>query len=423
MAAPKTKVEIITIGDEILYGQTLDTNSQWISQELDKVGIKTIRKTTISDERNEILSAFKEAEQRADIILITGGLGPTNDDLTKPCLAEYFGCELKLHEQALKDVRELFESRGFELSELNKKQAELPTCCEYIKNAMGSAPGMWFERNGKVFVSMPGVPHEMKHLMLTTVISKLREVFNTEVIHHKIIKTIGIGESWLSEQIKPWEDNLPEHIRLAYLPSLGQVKLRLTAIGEDLEQLKKDINKQIDKLKEYADKYIYGYDDEEIESAVGKLLKDHKKTLALAESCTGGYVTHLITSVSGSSEYFQGAVVPYHNELKINILGVDRETIEKHGAVSEETIIQMAEKVRKKFNADVGIATSGIAGPSGGTPEKPVGTVWIAYSDEKGTKTKKLQLTKDRKLNIKATATALLNLVRISLPKSIEIKE
>lgn len=419
----RTRAEIITIGDEILYGQIVDTNSQWMSQELDKVGIKTVRKTTISDERLDILNTFKEAESRADIILITGGLGPTNDDLTKPCLAEYFNSDIILDEEALSEVTEFFKNKGLELSDINRQQAFLPECCERVPNKIGTAPGMWFERDGKVFVSMPGVPHEMKLMMEETVIPKLQSVFKTEVIFHKLVKTVGIGESWLSEVIKPWEDYLPEHIKLAYLPSLGQVKLRLTAVGDDLEQLKADVEEQIDILKTYAGKYIYGYDKDQMETAVGEMLKKSGKTIALAESCTGGYVTHLITSVSGSSRYFQGSVVPYHNDFKINVLKVQEEAILNHGAVSEPTIIEMANRVRELFHADIGIATSGVAGPTGGTPEKPVGTVWIAYADGTETVTKKLQLWKDRTLNIKATAVALLNLVRISLSKTIEIKD
>ncbi len=419
----RTKAEIITIGDEILYGQIVDTNSQWMSQELDKVGIKTVRKTTISDERTDILGAFKEAESRADIVLITGGLGPTNDDLTKPCLAEYFDCKVELDSDALIEVTAFFKSKGLELSDINRQQAFLPVCCERVPNKIGTAPGMWFERNGKVFVSMPGVPHEMKMMMEEVVIPKLQDIFNTEVIFHKLIKTVGIGESWLSEEIKDWENNLPEHIKLAYLPSLGQVKLRLTAVGDDLDLLKSQVEDQITALKAYAGKYIYGYDRDQMETAVGDLLQKSGKTIALAESCTGGYVTHLITSVSGSSRYFQGSIVPYHNDFKINVLKVDENAILGHGAVSEPTIIEMANNVRKLFKADIGIATSGIAGPAGGTPEKPVGTVWIAYADGNETVTRKLQLWKDRTLNIKATAVALLNLVRISLSKTIEIKD
>ncbi|UII29809.1 competence/damage-inducible protein A [Fulvivirga ulvae] len=419
----KSKAEILTIGDEILYGQLQDTNSQWMSAELDKVGIKTIRKSTVGDSREDILVAFKEAEERADIILITGGLGPTNDDLTKPCLAEYFGCEITMNEAALQEVSNLFASKGLELTEVNRLQAALPVCCDMVSNKLGTAPGMWFERNGKVFVSMPGVPHEMKKMMIDTVIPQLQQIFQTDVIFHKIIKTIGIGESWLAEMIRDWENNLPDHIKLAYLPSMGQVKLRLTAVGDNLDELKSQVDRLIGDLRQYAGKYIYGYDSDQIEEVVGRLLLEQNKTIALAESCTGGYVSHKITSISGSSKYYQGSVIPYHNSLKIDILGVSEQTLLDHGAVSEQTVYEMANLVRKKFNADIGVATSGIAGPDGGTPEKPVGTVWIAYADGEQTITRKLQLWKDREINIQATAVALLNLIRISLSKSIEIKQ
>ena len=418
----KTLAEILTIGDEILYGQLLDTNSQWLSAKLDEIGIKTIRKTTVSDERSEILTAFREAEQRANIVLITGGLGPTNDDLTKPCLAEHFDCEIKMDETALREVSDFFESKGLELTEVNRQQAALPTCCERVSNLLGTAPGMWFERNGRVFVSMPGVPHEMKKMMEDTVLPRLQETFHTEVIYHKIIKTIGIGESWLAEQIKDWEDSLPEHIKLAYLPSLGQVKLRLSAIGNDMAVLQSEVEDLITKLHTYVGKYIYGYNRDQIEEIVGKMLIEHHKTIAIAESCTGGYLSHKITSVSGSSQYYQGSIIPYHNALKENVLGVRHETLLDHGAVSEPTIIEMANGVREKLGADIGVATSGIAGPEGGTADKPVGTVWIAYADGQQTITRKLQLWKDRKLNIEATTIALLNLIRISLSKTIEIK-
>ncbi|QSE97253.1 competence/damage-inducible protein A [Fulvivirga lutea] len=416
------KAELLTIGDEILYGQINDTNSQWMSQELDKVGIRVIRKTTVGDNRSDMLQAFEEAENRADIILITGGLGPTNDDLTKPLLAEHFDCGLKMNLEALEEVREFFRSKGKEITPINEKQAELPICAEKVSNTLGTAPGMWLERNGKVFVSMPGVPHEMKKMMLDTVIPKLQKFYKTDMIFHKVIKTIGIGESWLADEIREWEKALPEHIKLAYLPSLGQVKLRLTAIGGDMNQLKADVEEQIEILHNYAGKYIYGYDKDEIQSVVGQMLKEHNLKVAFAESCTGGYVSHLITSIPGSSSYYQGTIIPYHNELKANVLGVKEETLKAHGAVSEETVIEMSNNVRKLFNADIGIAISGIAGPDGGTPEKPVGTVWIAYADGEQTKARMLQLWKDREVNIKATAIAVMNLIRITLSKSIEIK-
>jgi nicotinamide-nucleotide amidase len=409
--------ELLTIGDEILYGQIVDTNSQWMSVELSNAGIKVIRKTTVGDHEGEILAAFAEAEKRADIVLITGGLGPTNDDLTKPCLAKYFNCEVKIHEEALAEVTEFFKSRGRELTEINRQQAALPVCSEKITNVLGTAPGMWFERNGKVFVSMPGVPHEMKRMMTDLVIPKLKNAFSTPAIYHKVIRTVGIGESFLAEKIVEWENALPPHIKLAYLPSLGEVKLRLTSIGNTTEALVNETELLTEKLRERIGQYIYGYGDEPLEVAVGKKLQDKKLTIAIAESCTGGYLSHLITSVPGSSSYFLGSIIPYDYAIKMRQLGVKPETLEQYGAVSEETIREMANLVRAKFNTDIGVATSGIAGPGGATAEKPVGTVWIAYSDKHQTVTRKLQLSKERLLNIKMASIAVLNLVRLSLPK------
>jgi len=407
--------EILTIGDEILYGQITDTNSQWMSAELDKLGIKVIRKTTVGDAEEVMLKAFSEAEERADITLITGGLGPTNDDLTMPMLAKYYGVDIIENRDVLEHVRAFFESRGRIFTDLNKRQALVPSNAVVLHNELGTAPGTWYERNRKVFVSMPGVPHEMKHLMQVHVLPKLQDFYNTPVIYHKLIKTVGIGESFLADKIKEWEDALPEHISLAYLPSIGHVKLRLTATGEDLESLKKDVEGLIASFMPLAGKYVYGYDKTTLEEAIGELLKKENKTIAFAESCSGGFVQHKITSIAGSSEYFQGGLVPYHNDHKINILGVEKETIESFGAVSEQTVEQMAENVRKLFKADIGAVSSGIAGPGGGSEEKPVGTVWIAYADQEKTISKKLQLTKNRKLNIELTNIALLNLVRKSL--------
>ena len=413
----KILAELLTIGDEILYGQIVDTNSQWMSVELDKVGIKVIRKTTVGDQEDEILTAFAEAEKRADIILITGGLGPTSDDLTKPLLAKYFDCKLEIHEEALQEITAFFKSRGREMIEPNRQQAALPVCCTKITNPIGTAPGMWFEKNGKVFMSMPGVPHEMKKMMTERVIPKLKEKFQTPNIYHRVIRTIGIGESFLAEKIATWENSLPEHIKLAYLPSLGEVKLRLTGFSNSSSQLESEIDVFVEKLKVIAGDYIYGYGDESIEVAIGKMLRERKLTLSMAESCTGGYLTHLITSVPGCSDYFLGSMIPYAYEIKMRQLGVKPEVLEKYGAVSEPTIIEMANIVRAKFNTDIGVATSGIAGPGGATPEKPVGMVWIAYSDKHQTVTKKLQISNDRAINIKMASMAVINLIRMSLPK------
>jgi nicotinamide-nucleotide amidase len=409
------KAEIIAIGDELLYGQIVDTNSHWISQELDLVGVKVVRKTTVGDNRPDILKAFAEAEQRSDLILITGGLGPTQDDLTKPLLAEYFGCGIVEIPEAVEAITAFFKRRGREMTPLNTLQGHLPSCCTYIPNEVGTAPGMWFERNGTYWMSMPGVPHEMKKLMTDFVLPKLPAIFELPVIYHKVIKTVGIGESWLADLIRDWENALPERIRLAYLPSLGQVRLRLTAFGTDRIKLEKEVAEQICLVLPQIANYVYGYDEESLESAIGILLKNSGKTLALAESCSGGYVSHLVTSIPGSSAYFNGSVVPYHNQFKQQILGVSEETLQSKGAVSEETVHEMARGVRRLFGADFGLASSGVAGPDGGTDEKPVGTVWIACAGEGFSEAKKLQLTQDRLLNIQLTAVAVLNLLRICI--------
>ncbi|HEX6226603.1 MAG TPA: competence/damage-inducible protein A [Chryseolinea sp.] len=407
--------ELLTIGDELLYGQIVDTNAQWMSVALTQAGVKVIRKTSVGDQEDEILTAFAEAEQRADIVLITGGLGPTSDDLTKPCLAKYFKCGLKLNEEALAEVTDFFKSRGRELTEVNRQQAFLPECCEKITNKVGTAPGMWFERNKKVFVSMPGVPHEMKLMMTDLIVPKLKQTFLTPVIHHQIIRTIGIGESFLAEKIVDWERSLPPHIRLAYLPGLGEVKLRLTGIGSSMDSLRSETDVLTKKLQTLVGEFIFALEDQPLEVVIGKKLLEKKLTLSIAESCTGGYVSHLITSVPGSSAYFQGSMIPYAYEIKMQHLGVRPETLQRFGAVSEETIREMAYLVRNKFGTDIGVATSGIAGPGGATPEKPVGTVWIGYADEHQVVAKKLQLSKDRMINIKLASHAVLNLIRTSM--------
>jgi nicotinamide-nucleotide amidase len=409
--------EIIAIGDELLYGQIMDTNSHWISQELDAVGVRVVRKTTVGDNRTDILTAFEEASKRANLILITGGLGPTQDDLTKPLLAEYFGCEIVEVSEAVAAVSAYFTRRGREMTRLNILQGHLPTCCTYVPNEVGTAPGMWFEQKGCYWMSMPGVPHEMKKLVKDFVLPKLSQVFDLPVIYHKLIKTAGIGESWLADLIKDWENALPSHIRLAYLPSLGHVKLRLTAFGEDKKVLAAAVEQQIQNVLPLISSYVYGYDEETLETAIGKLLKNAGKTLALAESCSGGYISHLITTVPGSSNYLRGTVVPYHNDLKEQILGVSSATLAQHGAVSEETVQEMAIGVKKLFGADFALAISGIAGPDGGTADKPVGTVWIACAGPDFVEAKLLQLTQDRMINIQLTGVAVLNLLRICFLK------
>lgn len=412
------KVEILTIGDELLYGQITDTNSQWMGEKLTEAGFRVIRKTTVGDQEDAILTAFAEAEGRADILLITGGLGPTADDLTKPMLSRYFNSQLQLNEDALENIRQIFEKRGFALTERNRQQAELPDKCEYVPNPMGTAPGMWFSKEGKVFVSMPGVPHEMKHMLEFTVIPKLTHTFSPPVIYHHMIRTSGIGESWLAEKIKDWEESLPEHIKLAYLPGLGEVRLRLTAFGEHKESLQHQVEERVQQVMPLIDEWVYGYDDDTLARAVGNLLQKEGKTVATAESCTSGFVAYTLTSVPGSSFYFNGSIVAYQNEIKEAKLGVKAETLKKYGAVSEQTAREMAEGVRLALKSDYGLATTGVAGPGGGSAEKPVGLVWIALSNGEQTIAKKFQFTKTRDLNIRYSAAALLNLFRQTLVKN-----
>ncbi|MDR6561842.1 MULTISPECIES: competence/damage-inducible protein A [unclassified Arcicella] len=406
------RAEIITIGDEILYGQITDTNTQWISAELDKIGIRTVRKSSVGDTQEAILQIFNEATQRAELVIVTGGLGPTKDDITKKTFCKYFNTTLEVHPEALTDLQDFFRKRGREVTGLNLGQAELPANATYIKNTMGTAPGMWFEQNGVVYISMPGVPYEMKGLMTLSLLPKIQAYFKTPVIFHKVIRTVGIGESLLAEMIDAWEDALPPHIRLAYLPSMGSVKLRLTGFGEDIALLEKQVEEEFQKVLPTIQSYVYGYGNEELEEAIGRLLKEKGLTVSVAESCTGGYLGHQFTKVAGSSAYFMGGILSYDNSVKINQLSVKPETLVQFGAVSEETVVEMSENIRKLCNTTFGLATSGIAGPDGGTPDKPVGTIWIAIATESKTITKKLQLGGFREQNIHLTAINILNLLR-----------
>ncbi len=410
--------EIISIGDELLIGQVINTNASWIGTQLNLAGIKVQQVSCISDNKQHIISALKEAEDRADIILITGGLGPTKDDITKTTLCEYFNSGMVFNEQAYRNVERLFNERGVEVTPLNRKQAEVPANCKMLLNIYGTAPGMWFEEKSKVYVSMPGVPYEMKYIITEHVLPMLKQKFKLPAIIHKTVLTQGIGESFLSEMIAAWEDSLAEEeIKLAYLPSPGMVRLRLSASGEDAKKLEAAVDKKVEELKVLVPQYIYGYEvygeeKEGLEKIVGDLLRSKKASLATAESCTGGYIAHLITSIAGSSDYFKGSVISYANEIKINELGVSASAIEKHGAVSQQVVEQMAAGIRKKFNTDYAIAVSGIAGPGGGSAEKPVGTVWIAIASPKGIKASKHLFGNNRERNIRKTALEALNLLR-----------
>lgn len=415
---PSIRAEIITIGDEILFGQITDTNTQWIGTQLTDIGIRPVRKTSVGDIKQDILNAFSEASGRVNVVIVTGGLGPTRDDITKHTFCEYFGTELEINEDALKLVTEFFAKRGRKMTELNIQQAALPKNCTYIPNLWGTAPGMWFEKDGVVYVSLPGVPYEMKSLMEFEILPRLKAKFNTPVIQHKSVRTIGIGESFLAEKIAHWEDTLPDHIKLAYLPHFGQVKLRLTGTGADALTLEKDLEEQVRLLLPLIAEYVFGFDSDELESVVGALLLNRDATLGTAESCTGGYVASQITSVPGSSAYFEGSVVSYSNDVKMSVLGVKKETLDAYGAVSEQTAIEMAEGARAALNVTFAISTTGIAGPEGGTDEKPVGTVWIACAGPDETFTQLLTLRNNRKINVETTCSYVLNLLRKTILKT-----
>ena len=407
-------VEIITIGDELLIGQVVDTNSAWMGQQLNLAGFKVKQISSVSDDETHILTALEEAAKRADVILITGGLGPTKDDITKKTLCRYFNTQLVFSLEAYADVERLFKSRGREVTPINKLQAEVPENCTVLPNKNGTAPGMWFEHDEKIYVSMPGVPYEMKVIMETLVIPLLKEKFKTPNIFHKTILTQGIGESVIAQMIADVENNLPAHIKLAYLPSVASVRLRLTGMSFDTD-LQTQVKAEIDKILPIIQNYVYGFDDDTLPTVVGNLLKEKNQTLALAESCTGGYISQLITAVPGCSSYYKGSMVAYSYEIKEEFLNVSKETLATKGAVSEEVVLQMANNAKAKFDADYTIAVSGIAGPDGGTADKPVGTVWIALATPHKTFAIRFQFGNNRARNIEATALTALSLLRKEL--------
>ncbi len=408
----KIIVSIITIGDELLIGQVVDTNSAWMAQELNKNGLWVGRRVAVGDTREDIWKALDEESGRSSVILITGGLGPTADDITKPLLRDYFGGNMVVDETALANVKWIFERvLKRPMLERNLQQAEVPDTCTVIQNRRGTAPGMWFEKNGRIFVSMPGVPHEMKGMMTDAVLPALRRRFALPHIAHRTLLTAGIGESFLAEHIKTFEEALPPTIKLAYLPNYGMVRLRLTSRGEDLKTLDNELDQQFGTLRSLVTEWMVIDEDLSLQEAVGRLLVSKGKTLGTAESCTGGYIAHLITSIPGSSRYFKGSVVSYANEIKRDLLHVEQQTLDNNGAVSEATVREMVRGALSALDTDFAVATSGIMGPDGGTPEKPVGTVWIAVGDRHNITAQKMSFRFDRQRNIELTATNALNLL------------
>jgi len=410
--------EIITIGDEILIGQIVDTNSAWMAGRLNDIGIRVKQISSVSDNKQHIKAAIDEANGRADIILITGGLGPTKDDITKKTIAEYFHVGLVENKDALANVTAIFARYNRPLLEVNRLQAQVPENCEVILNKNGTAPGMWFNENGKIYVSMPGVPHEMMYMMDDEVLPKLKSSLKLPFIIHKTILTAGEGESFLAEKIAGIEDSLPPFIKLAYLPKLGQVRLRLSGYGEDAMLLKTAIDEFAAKITERVSDVVIAEEDIPIEKAILDTMAKKGLTLSLAESCTGGYIAHLFTQHAGSSKVFLGGVVSYSNQLKESVLGVKAETLDKFGAVSRETVVEMAEGALSNFKSDYAVAVTGIAGPDGGTPDKPVGTVWIAVATINKTLAKKLTFGNKRRQNIERSAISALTMLNTLLRDS-----
>jgi nicotinamide-nucleotide amidase len=407
--------EIITIGDEILIGQIVDTNSAWMATELNKIGIRVKQISSVSDDREHILKALKEASERANIIFITGGLGPTKDDITKKTLAEYFGVGLVENKEALDNVKNIFARYNRPLLEVNRLQAYVPANCEVVPNNNGTAPGMWFNQEGIIYVSMPGVPFEMMYMMEETVLPKIKATLKLPAIIHKTILTVGEGESFLAERIADIENDLPAYIKLAYLPKLGQVRLRLSAFGENEVVLKQRVDEFAQRIIERVGSFFVIDEDIALEKAILDKMAGKELTLSVAESCTGGYLSHLFTQHPGSSKVFFGGGVTYSNELKESILGVTPETLYQYGAVSEQTAKEMVEGALLNFKSDFAIAVTGIAGPDGGTADKPVGTVWIAVAGKDKMLIKKYTFGSKRRQNIERSAISALSMLNTLL--------
>ncbi len=388
----QVKVDIITIGDEILIGQIVDTNSSWLASELNQKSFTINQMYSVGDDAFQIEQSLANSMQNADVVLLTGGLGVTNDDITKKVLCRFFDTDLVYDEAVMQNIKRLYHQRSQVLNEKTNTQAFVPRDCTIISNKKGTAPILWFERDEKVIVALPGVPHEMKFSVANDILPKLSERFETSAIIHKTVQVFGIPESKLAIQIEEWENNLPTYIRLAYLPSFRIVKLRLSGVSDDNVALELELNKQIANLQEILKEAIFSLEDLPMEHIVGRLLKEKKLTISTAESCTGGNVARQLTSIAGSSQYYKGSVVAYHNEIKTSVLNVDKEILNQVGAVSREVVEQMSVGGRNLFQTDICVSVSGIAGPAGGTDDKPIGLVWIGISDKKQTFTKQIQL-------------------------------
>lgn len=406
------KVHLMTIGDEILIGQIIDTNSAWMAQQLNLQGIRISGGSSVGDVSTQIIRGLQLALEEADAVLITGGLGPTKDDITKKALAQFFGVGLRFHQDTFDRIKRMFERFNLPLSASHREQCYMPENAILLPNRMGTAPGMWFEYGHKVIVSMPGVPYEMQAIMSDEVIPRLKERFAIQPIAHRTIQTIGEGETTIADRIADIEDSLPPHIKLAYLPNLGRVRLRLTGISNDKDKLDVELDQYTRRIQARIPEWIFGYGEDKIEAVIGQMLKERALYLGTAESCTGGYLSHLITSIPGSSAYYKGSVIAYSNQVKMNQLAVSPQTLEQYGAVSEQTVREMVAGLCSLLQVDLALAVSGIAGPDGGTPEKPVGTIWLAVGNKEQVYTRKILAGKDRLKNIEIASVAALNLIR-----------
>jgi len=411
----KMNAQIINIGDELLIGQTVNTNAAWLGTELSKIGFDICRTIIIPDKRESILKILSDVTGKSDVVLVTGGLGPTSDDITKQTICEFFGTTLVTNREVLKMIELMFERRNIQMNEKLRSQADVPASCRVLLNAAGTAPGMWFEKEDTILIFLPGVPFEMKYIMNEHVIPDLKKRFRSNIIIHKNIMTYGTYEAKMAELLEKFEAELPTNIKLAYLPSFGIIKLRLTGSGNDMSKLEKEIEFQVKKLYKIIPEYIYGEDEEQLEETVGRLLKEKGYSLCTAESCTGGRIAQMITSIPGSSAYYKGSIIAYDNNVKTDLLNVKKSTIEKFGAVSRETAEEMAQRTLELFRCNYALATTGIAGPEGGTPQKPVGIVWITVATSDKITSEKFQFTNDRVTNITRFTLSALNLLRLRI--------
>lgn len=409
----QTKAIIITIGDELLYGQTVDTNSAWIGRHLSEIGVQLMERIAIGDDHDAIVASLGRAVSAADVVLITGGLGPTRDDVTKSAIADFLHVGMHFSQETYQHISDIFAIGGREIMQAHREQCVLPDTVDLIPNLRGTAPGMWFDHQGVKILSMPGVPHEMQGIMLDQGLDRIRRLAPDFHIIHRILRTAGVGETLLADKIAAIVASFPAHLSIAYLPSLASVKLRVTAQGYDKEELEGELDLYTRQVQSQIAPWIYKADDKELAEVIGELCQEKGITIATAESCTGGLIAHLITQIPGASSYYEGSIISYSNDVKAQLLHVNPSTLQEQGAVSRQTVLEMVRGACGKLHVDVAVAVSGIAGPTGGTSQKPVGTVWIAVGSKDRIIAKKWQLTKNREMNIRYSAIVALNQLRL----------